>query len=99
MGKISNELSIDSLNVINQEIEYERLCVSNSLKKIERLEKTRAIILERISLIENPTYKRILYLRHVEGKKWEDIAAEMHYATQHIHRIHKKAIAEYRKKE
>lgn len=36
--------------------------------------------------------KQILWERYILGKKWADIAEEMCYSEQHIHRLHKKAL-------
>ena len=39
----------------------------------------------------------ILELRYICGMKWEDIAQEVHYSLQHVHRLHKQAIELYAK--
>ena len=79
---------------INRELDFEHENVKTSLKRIEELEQKRQDLFDIISAIKNPTYKSIIHKRYVQGKKWEDISAELCYEYPHIHRLHKKAIEE-----
>ncbi len=36
--------------------------------------------------------KYLMRARYIEGKSWEQIAVDMHYSWQHVHRIHAKAL-------
>lgn len=98
MAKNQAEMVLASLEVIDKEIEYNRTQIEELLKKIGNLEKRKENIINSISEITNPQYKKLLYLRFVKGMKWEAIAEEMHYAIQHIHRMRKEAIKEFEKK-
>lgn len=93
----STEIWLKSIFNINKEIDFERENLQASLNRIEKLEKQKKEIYKIVELITNPTHKAILFKRYVQGKKWEDISEELHYENQHIHRLHKKAIAEVHK--
>ena len=90
----STEIWLKSIFSINRELDFEREALKGALERIEMLEKQREEIFNIINAINNPTYKQILYKRYVLGKKWEEISAEMFYESQHIHRLHKKAVSE-----
>ena len=47
-----------------------------------------------IQKIENYDYQDLLVMRYVLGKPWEDIAEDMKYSEQHIHRLHGEALRE-----
>lgn len=36
--------------------------------------------------------REVLWKRYIWGRKWAEIAEEMLYSEQHIHRLHKKAL-------
>ena len=36
--------------------------------------------------------RQVLWERYISGKKWTEIAEEMCYSEQHIHRLHQKAL-------
>ena len=92
----STEIWLKSIFNINRELDFEREALKCSMERIEMLEKQREEIFNVINAINNPTYKQILYKRYVLGKKWEEISEELFYESQHIHRLHKKAIEEVR---
>lgn len=79
---------------INRELDFERENLTVSIARIKQLEKEKERIYQIIRIIENPMYKQILHKRYVQGKKWEEISSELHYEYQHVHRLHKSAIAE-----
>lgn len=58
----------------------------------ERLAQQMAEIERAISRISDKKESELLRLRYIDGKKWSEIAEEMLYSEQHIHRIHQKAI-------
>ena len=88
---------LKSMFNVNKEIDIERENVDASLERIEKLEKEKEKFYKAIATMTNPTHKQLLHKRYVQGKKWEDVAAEMFYEEQHIHRLHKKAILELHK--
>lgn len=90
----STEIWLKSIFNINRELDFEREALKCSLERIEMLERQREEIFNIINAINNPTYKQILYKRYVLGKKWEEISEELFYESQHIHRLHKKAVAD-----
>ncbi len=88
---------LKSIFNINKEIDFERESAECSLNRIQELEQKKEEIFKIIHSIDRPEYKQILHKRYIQGKKWEEIESELHYATQHIHRLHKKAIKEVHK--
>jgi DNA-directed RNA polymerase specialized sigma subunit len=90
----STENWLKSVFNINREIDFERESAQMSLRRIEQLEKQKEEICRVILSISNPTYKQILHKRYIQGKKWEEIEAELNYAEQHVHRLHRKAVEE-----
>jgi DNA-directed RNA polymerase specialized sigma subunit len=42
--------------------------------------------------VENPSCHTLLSLRYLCFKTWEQIAEEMNYSVQHVHRIHGAAL-------
>lgn len=67
------------------------------LKK-ERLEKIQHLrnIENQISKMQDEDEKRVLRLRYIKGLKWEEVAVEMGRSWQHIHRIHSKALKNFK---
>lgn len=45
-----------------------------------------------IQKLDNYDYQDLLVKRYVLGKPWEDIAEDMKYSEQHIHRLHGEAL-------
>ncbi|MBQ6944441.1 MAG: hypothetical protein IJN43_08945 [Ruminococcus sp.] len=62
----------------------------------KELETLKSVFHTEISNIANPEYRDILIKRYLEFKVWNIIAAEMGYSTQHIYRLHTKAIEKLR---
>ncbi len=42
--------------------------------------------------------KRLLTLKYIEGMTWEEVAVDMDYSWQHIHRLHSRALRLINKK-
>lgn len=53
-------------------------------------------IIHKIENYEEETERQLLYERYIKGCKWEDISDNMGYSIQHIHRIHNKAIKNFK---
>lgn len=45
-----------------------------------------------IQAVEDHTQREILIMRYVYGKKWESIAATVHYTPEHTQRKHREAL-------
>lgn len=56
-----------------------------AVKELKRIE-------DAIDGIDNPTLRDLMRYKYIDGLKWEEVAVEMHYAWQHIHRLHAKAL-------
>jgi len=78
------------------------------LRKIERIEKRRRVIDKRIDFltekmteikdeinaVEDETSKRLLWLKYVDGARWEVIAEELQYSEDHTKgRLHNDALS------
>jgi DNA-directed RNA polymerase specialized sigma subunit len=53
-------------------------------------------IQQQIELMEDGNEKTLLTLRYLRHKKWEDIAEEMAYTWQHVHKIHANALKNFK---
>ena len=62
----------------------------------KELETLKSVFRTEIAKMDNPEYRDILTKRYLEFKYWNIIAAEMGYSTQHIYRLHTKAIEKLR---
>lgn len=60
--------------------------------QIDRMVDKRREIEGAIARVPNPQQQEVLSLRYIDGLSWERIAAKLHYAKQHIHRIHGRAL-------
>ena len=67
------------------------------LAVMDRLLNTRDRIYGEIESMENEKYKRILYLRYVNGILWEQIAEEMHADLRWTYRLHGYALEAFSK--
>ena len=68
----------------------------NELKD-ERLEKMLLYkeIEKRIRNMDNDNEREVLRLKYLRGMTWEEVAVEMGYSWQWIHKIHSKALAHF----
>lgn len=51
-------------------------------------------ILDSISTLENPEYKRLLIFKYIDWLSWREIADKMHYSIATIRRWHEKVLIE-----
>ena len=61
-------------------------------QKAKEYARIEADVLKTVNTLEEP-YADLLYLRYFEGIIWEDIAHELHYSLQHVHKLHRTALA------
>ena len=59
---------------------------------IEQHTQRQSQIIQRISLLTDSRHRILLYMRYVEGKRFEDIACEMNYSWRQVHRLHGEAL-------
>mgnify|MGYP001863189940 CR=1 FL=1 len=66
--------------------------------KQERFEKIKRMddILYHISLLRDEDEKRVLRLRYIKGLKWEEVAVNMDYKWAQMHRIHSRALKNFK---
>lgn len=69
--------------------------LENSLKKdIEKLVDLKLEIMNVIKAVPDVEYQTLLEKRYLCFINWEQIAVDMNYSMQHIHRMHSKALKE-----
>lgn len=87
-GTTQNDLSAYAARVDTElrklyKARYKRICIFKEINdKIERLEDERE--------------KDVLTYRYIKGLPWEDICVSMGYTWQHTHRIHSKALEDFK---
>lgn len=64
--------------------------------KILQLQEKQKRIETMIESLDNPNERVVMRYRYILGMKFEDIAKEMDYSTQHVYYIHKEAIEKIR---
>lgn len=72
--------------------ELDRKLRAQMYKKIQ----LRAEITEKIDAISDETESLLLRLRYIHGLKWEEVAAKMDYSWKQIHRLHSKALNNFK---
>jgi hypothetical protein len=61
---------------------------------INKLINIKREIIMTLGLMSNPTHRALLELRYLCFKRWDAIAADMHYSLRNCYRIHKTALRE-----
>ena len=79
----------DYIAILDEQIE---------LLKVERLEKARCYqkIERQIKQMENEDEQEVLRLRYITGLKWEEVALKMNYSWKWIHKIHGRALQNFK---
>lgn len=62
--------------------------------EIDTLVDLKKEIYRKIQEVSNPEYKTVLERRYICLETWEQIAVDMNYSIQHIHRMHSLALKE-----
>ena len=65
-------------------------------RQIEKLEQTRAEILQVIGQVEDNTLATLLTEYYVNDKTWEEVAVQMQYSWRQVMRLHGQALCEIR---
>lgn len=66
--------------------------------EIEHLKIVRRDIIDKISTVENPMYRDVLYMRYVNHLTFEQIAVNLDKSWRHIIRVHGYALKNFSKK-
>lgn len=72
--------------------ELDRKLRAQMYKKIQ----LRAEITEKIDAMSDETESLLLRLRYICGLKWEEVAVKMDYSWKQIHRLHSKALNNFK---
>lgn len=51
---------------------------------------------KKINAVENAEEQEVLRLRYIKGLKWEEVALSIGYTWQHTHRIHSRALNNFK---
>lgn len=62
-------------------------------REIDRLQTTKAEIMEAILQLQDVRYRDVLMKRYVDIKTWEQIAVEMNYTYRRVTQLHGEALA------
>ena len=83
---------------MNKVKEFSILDEQIELLKTERLEKARCYqkIERQIKQMENEDEQEVLRLRYITGLKWEEVALKMNYSWKWIHKIHGRALQNFK---
>ena len=90
MPRVSNytgsslENTVVKIIDLQEEINYE----------IDTLVDLKKEIYRKIQEVSNPEYQTVLERRYICFETWEQIAVDMNYSIQHIHRMHSLALKE-----
>nr|DAW12764.1 MAG TPA: Protein of unknown function (DUF1492) [Caudoviricetes sp.] len=89
-GPVKDDTSI--VNRMNKVIELE-----NKIKnKLYKLNDFQGRLLSELEKIENIDEKILMESRYILNLKWENIADKISYSKRHMHRIHKKALENFK---
>lgn len=80
--------------------EYSKAITTERLaaeRKISRLQNKIDAAAEQIDSMDDIHHSTILRLRYINGKRWEEIACDMHYSFRHVIRIHGDALQAFQK--
>lgn len=58
----------------------------------EELAREMAEVEKAVERLSGGNCREVLWKRYISGKKWAEIAEEMCYSEQHLHRLHQKAL-------
>lgn len=90
--RVQTSLEGDKIgNAISKIVEEEDKLANLVMKYMAKKRK----IIDQIEQLDKPIYARILFLRYVERKTYEEIACETCYSFRNVTRLHKKALAEF----
>lgn len=73
--------------------ELEKKIMKARYRKIQKFKQIR----DRIEGMSNENEKDVLVYRYIRGMKWEDIAVKMGYTWQHVHKIHSRALKNFKR--
>lgn len=83
----------DSSNDKQQNAITEIVLIENDIRvDIEKLRIKRQKVYSLIKKLDDDVLRVLLIQRYMQYKKWEDIAADLHYSWMHVHRLHSKAL-------
>ena len=68
--------------------------ITRDIKKLINLKRD---VVHKINSLPDASHRMVLTLRYLEFKQWEQIAVEMEYSYQWVHRIHGRALQEFEK--
>lgn len=75
---------------LDRMVDYQNQLADSLREELELLDELEAAV----ASVEDARLRQVLYLRYIEGKKWEEIALKMNYDYRWVLRLHDRALAE-----
>ena len=109
--KREKQKKLDDLTKITQSYESDGAQMTKDPHKLDRIAEytglieqkeaelmdTKRQILETIMKLQDGKQRSVLFEYYIEGKKWEEVAVDLHYSYMHVTRIHGYALTEVQK--
>lgn len=87
-SNLSDRTARLATRIADRELEVVRMQTNAQAKRRE--------IVNTLDRLEDPTLHRLLYLRYIEGYKWETVGHEMYYSYQWVSgKLHDRALAAF----
>lgn len=103
LDRISQDLHSDAIQICEDGDPMPRItahlneCRDELNREWDALIDSRNRVKRTIAQIPDGQYRDVLNLRYIEALPWERIAVELGYSWRQVHRLHKKAVAEFEK--
>ena len=103
LGAINRDLHSEAIHMCESGDAMPRIskhlqeCREELNREWDELIDSRNKVKQVINQITDGQYRDVLNLRYINALPWEQIAVELGYSWRQVHRLHKKAIAEFEK--
>lgn len=99
LTKITQSYESDGAQMTKDPHKFDRIAEYTGLieQKEAELMDTKKQILETIMKLQDGKQRSVLFEYYIEGKKWEEVAVDLHYSYMHVTRIHGYALTEVQK--
>ena len=103
LGAINRDLHSEAIQICESGDAMPRIskylqeCREELNREWDELIDSRNKVKQVINQITDGQYRDVLNLRYINALPWEQIAVELGYSWRQVHRLHKKAIAEFEK--
>jgi hypothetical protein len=95
--RVTSGISVYRGSDVSRRVEIYPQATEAAERERKRLDEVLREITEAIALVDDNVCATLLQCRYVNCMSWEEIGLEMNYNIRHLHRLHRKAIAELEK--